>query len=112
MKEKGIIVQFNCDADSVSYETGNQHILCTNGTKIEFFEAIWCTQAAAPDWLKDCNGLDLIDGFIAVKSTLQSVNSPDVFAVGDCNHMVDNPRPKAGVFAVRAGYVCIYIVLP
>jgi hypothetical protein len=115
MKEKGIIVQFNADAVSVSYETGKQYILCADGAKIDFFEAIWCTQAAAPAWLQGCAGLDLVDGFIAVRSTLQSTSAPDVFSVGDVNHMVDSPRPKAGVFAVRAGYVlcwlCCAIVL-
>jgi selenide,water dikinase len=50
-------------------------------------------------WVKD-TGLALHDGFIAVGSTLQS-SAPDVFAVGDCAHMTHNPRPKAGVYAVR-----------
>jgi len=43
------------------------------------------------------------DGFVAVNSTLESTNTPDVFAAGDVCHLVSNPRPKAGVFAVRAG---------
>ena len=42
-------------------------------------------------------------GFICVGPTLESVNIPGVFACGDCCHMVESPRPKAGVFAVRAG---------
>ena len=41
-----------------------------------------------------------------MNSTLESVNVPGVFACGDCCHIVDNPKPKAGVFAVRAGYDC------
>ena len=34
---------------------------------------------------------------------MESVNKSGIFACGDCCHIVDNPRPKAGVFAVRAG---------
>jgi hypothetical protein len=36
-----------------------------------------------------------------VHSTLESVNTPSLFAVGDVACLVENPRPKAGVFAVR-----------
>lgn len=43
-----------------------------------------------------------------VQTNLQSRNSPDVFACGDVAHLVDNPRPKAGVFAVRAGYDVLF----
>ena len=33
----------------------------------------------------------------------RSLNDPDVFAAGDCSAMVETPREKAGVYAVRAG---------
>jgi selenide,water dikinase len=36
-----------------------------------------------------------------VGETLQSANTPHVFAAGDCAHLSFAPRPKAGVFAVR-----------
>eukprot|EP00884_Botryococcus_braunii_P018934 jgi/Botrbrau1/5724/Bobra.0134s0001.1 len=44
------------------------------------------------------------DGFIAIDATLQcSGGPPGVFAVGDVATSIRHPRPKAGVFAVRAG---------
>lgn len=51
-------------------------------------------------WLAD-TGLVLSDGFVRVKDTLQCIDDPDFFAVGDCAHMDHAPRPKAGVFPVR-----------
>jgi selenide, water dikinase len=59
------------------------------------------TEAAPPPWFGD-TGLALDHGFIAVGTTLQARNDPDVFAAGDCAALA-TPREKAGVFAVRAG---------
>jgi selenide,water dikinase len=50
-------------------------------------------------WLAQ-TGLDLHEGFVSVTPTLQS-SDPAIFAVGDCAHLAHDPRPKAGVFAVR-----------
>ncbi|GAA3971924.1 selenide, water dikinase SelD [Allohahella marinimesophila] len=64
---------------------------------------LWVTEAGGPAWLGG-TGLDLDDkGFIRVTETLQSVNDPRIFATGDVATMIDHPRPKAGVFAVRQG---------
>ncbi len=54
--------------------------------------------AQAPGWLAD-TGLALTDGYLAVNGALQT-SDPAIFAAGDCAHLPD-PRPKAGVFAVR-----------
>ncbi|MCO4847027.1 MAG: selenide, water dikinase SelD [Yoonia sp.] len=51
------------------------------------------------DWQANI-GVAMHEGFITINSTLQS-SDPAIFAVGDCAHMAANPRPKAGVFAVR-----------
>ena len=48
---------------------------------------------------------DVIDGYVAVDATLRSVTDPNIYAVGDCAHLTHAPRPKAGVFAVRAAPV-------
>ncbi|MEM9902950.1 MAG: selenide, water dikinase SelD [Pseudomonadota bacterium] len=50
-------------------------------------------------------GLDHAAGFITVDQTLRSVSDPAIYAVGDCAHLGFAPRPKAGVFAVRAAPV-------
>ena len=77
--------------------------MAADGRRFPFDEAIWCTDAAAQPWLKE-TGLDTTDeGFIRVAATLESCNTPGVFACGDVAHLTASPRPKAGVFAVRAG---------
>ena len=59
--------------------------------------------AAAPAWFR-ATDLALDDAaFLATGPTLQVLNDPDVFAAGDCATLVESPREKAGVFAVRAG---------
>ena len=64
---------------------------------------LWVTEAAPAAWLKE-TGLKLdARGFIELSDALQSVSHPEVFAAGDVAAMVNHPRPKAGVFAVRQG---------
>ncbi len=66
-------------------------------------EVIWVTRAGGASWLKD-TGLALdANGFIEVTDTLQTVTDPDIFAAGDIATMINHPREKAGVFAVRQG---------
>lgn len=65
--------------------------------------ALVSTAARAPAWLAK-TGLKLTpDGSLAIGPTLQVEGREDVFAVGDCATRVDDPREKAGVFAVRQG---------
>ena len=64
-------------------------------------EIIWCTQAAGADWIKSTPLDGDAAGFIAIRPTLQSLSFDHVFAAGDIATLVDNPHPKAGVYAVR-----------
>jgi selenide,water dikinase len=74
-----------------------------SGRIVECDRVFWVTSASAPPWLRG-TGLSLdTQGFIQVGDTLQTLSHPHVFATGDVATMVNHPRPKAGVFAVRQG---------
>jgi len=74
------------------------------GHNIRADAVFWATEASAPGWLTE-SGLALDDrGFVRVQNTLQSSSHPAVFAAGDIAAL-PVPKPKSGVFAVRAGSV-------
>ena len=78
-------------------------VVSESNDRVELDAIFWSTGSAAQPWLKT-SGLSLTeDGFVKVTRTLQSENFSNIFAVGDIAHMSANPRPKAGVFAVRQG---------
>jgi selenide,water dikinase len=78
-------------------------LVCADGKRIAFDEALWVTEAGATPWLAE-TGLPLTEkGFLAVDNMLRSVGDPRVFAAGDVATMVAHPREKAGVYAVRQG---------
>lgn len=74
-----------------------------SGGVIEADHVFVATGAAAATWPR-CSGLVCDQaGFILVNDRLQSVSHANVFAAGDCATMEHFPRPKSGVYAVRAG---------
>lgn len=82
-------------------EVSNSGVISDSGEQLNLDERIWCTGAVGAPWLK-ADSLALSEkNFIQVNRTLQSTSHEHVFAVGDIAEMSDDPRPKAGVFAVR-----------
>ena len=78
-------------------------VTLADGRVLESGACVWCTDGTAPPWLKASGIATDAAGCVTVGATLQSVSHSDVFAAGDCAHLRASPRPKAGVFAVRAG---------
>lgn len=78
-------------------------VLLADGGEIASDVTIAAIGAAAAEWPREA-GLAVDErGFIAVDARLQSISHPFVFAAGDCASIVEHPRPKSGVYAVRAG---------
>lgn len=99
LQDRGVALHVNSAVQTVD-DSGLKTI---DGQYHPADEVIWVTRAGGARWLED-TGLALdADGFIEVTDTLQTVTDPDIFAAGDIATMVNHPREKAGVFAVRQG---------
>ena len=81
----------------------HNQLISADGTQYTAHATLWVTNASAPTWLAE-TGLQVDEqGFIAVNDSLQSVSHESVFAAGDIAAVINHPRPKSGVFAVRQG---------
>lgn len=73
----------------------------SDGTPHDCDLCIWATGASAPNVLGRMTAAKDDAGFLATRPTLQLVDHPEVFAVGDAGTCLERPHPKAGVYAVR-----------
>ncbi|HEY9040359.1 MAG TPA: selenide, water dikinase SelD [Roseovarius sp.] len=97
MRKAGIALTEGAEIAQITHDS----VVLTDGTAIP---AALCVSAAGArpwPWLAQ-TGLDLTDGFISVGPDLRSTGDPAIFAAGDCAYLTHAPRPKAGVYAVRA----------
>lgn len=78
-------------------------VVLADGQRIGSEFTLSVAGARGQGWLAE-TGLDLVDGHLAVGPSLQT-SDPAIFAAGDCAHLSHAPRPKAGVYAVRAAPV-------
>ncbi|MDX1755050.1 MAG: selenide, water dikinase SelD [Marinobacter sp.] len=97
LAERGVRMHLNAQVRELTA----QGLVLANGETLAMDEVLWATRASGPQWLEETGlGLDP-EGFIQVHDTLQTVSDPKVLAAGDIAHVLDHPREKAGVFAVR-----------
>ncbi len=100
MKDTGVALIENAAVQKVTAAT----VELSGGQSVAADLTVGAAGARPYGWLEE-TGLTLHDGYIAVGADLRAVNDDRIFAVGDCAHLTAAPRPKAGVFAVRAAPV-------
>ena len=85
--------------------TGPGQVTLDTGETLPSDFTLTATGARPHPWLAD-TGLDQREGFLLTDATLRT-SDPLIFACGDCATL-PAPRPKAGVFAVRAAPVLLH----
>lgn len=81
----------------------NGQLSLSDGSSIEVATALWATPVEGPAFLAASGVACDETGCIRVGRDLRSISHQHIFAAGDCAALEGDPRPKAGVWAVRAG---------
>lgn len=100
LTETGIVIKTGL---FVTASAADSLILNSGETVPSCFTAL-ASGARPYPWLAE-TGLATHEGFVVVDETLRSISHPTIFACGDTAHLGFDPRPKAGVYAVRQGPV-------
>jgi selenide,water dikinase len=96
-------VELACGVRALGFADGR--VSLSDGSVMDADAALWATGAVGPALLRASGlGCDAA-GCVIVDATLASISHPAIFAAGDCAAVRGAARPKAGVWAVRAGPV-------
>ena len=99
MRKHGIAIL----ANQAAAEILPNGVRLTSGGIVEADYVFASIGASAAAWPRESSLVCDNQGYILVNDRLQSVSHANVFAAGDCASMEHHPRPKSGVYAVRAG---------
>ena len=94
-------VELTCGVRAGTLADGR--LALSDGSFLEVATALWATGVIGPALLAASGLACDAAGCVRVDATLRSVSHDFVFAAGDCAATEGNARPKAGVWAVRAG---------
>ncbi|QXT40681.1 selenide, water dikinase SelD [Gymnodinialimonas ceratoperidinii] len=97
LSDHGVSLKEGVEIASVASDA----VVLTDGTRIASDLTIGAAGATPQGWIAE-SGLPCKDGFLVVDAHLRSPADPAIFGAGDCVHLSHDPRPKAGVYAVRA----------
>jgi selenide,water dikinase len=86
-------------------EVGREAVILGTGARVPSRLTVGAAGARAHGWLGQTGLPVTADGFLRVGPDLRVEGDAALFAAGDCAHLSHAPRPKAGVFAVRAAPV-------
>lgn len=100
LAEWGIVILEN----AAPVEVLSDALILDGGRRVAADITIGAAGATPQPWLRK-TGLDMHDGYVVVDRHLRSTSHATVYAAGDCAHFAPDPRPKAGVYAVRAAPV-------
>tara|TARA_B100000900_G_scaffold127796_1_gene107985 strand:- start:2495 stop:4654 length:2160 start_codon:yes stop_codon:yes gene_type:complete len=85
-------------------EIKKNELLLSNGEIFPSDLNLISTGVQIPQWIQN-SSLKKNNGFIGIKTNLQSINDDNIFAAGDVASIQDYLRPKSGVMAVRQGQI-------
>lgn len=89
--------------NGVATKVTDDHVALENGIQVASDFVVAALGAKAPTWPRESTLACDTHGYILVNQYLQSCSHPNIFAAGDNASMENMPRPKSGVYAVRAG---------
>ena len=95
----GVAIRTHTDISRVESE----RLFFADGSEAAFDQLLWATGSAPQAWPAAAGLQCEADGCVSINGYLQSLSHPHVFAAGDVATDSAQPRPKAGVFAVRQG---------
>ncbi len=84
-------------------EVNADGVRAADGRFVKADAVLISTAARASSWLAAAGLPVSADGSVLTTAAMHAVDDESVFAVGDCGVVADDPRAKAGVFAVRQG---------
>ncbi len=99
LKERNINVHDNQRIEQVQ----DKQLVNNTGQTVPADAVLWVTNATAPAWLAKTGLAVDKNGFITINDYLQSTSHKNIFAAGDIATVINHPREKSGVFAVRQG---------
>ncbi len=81
----------------------DSRLALSDGSFLAVQAVLWASNVVGPPLLAESGLICDAAGCVVVDATLRSRGHDFVFAAGDCAAMASAPRPKSGVWAVRAG---------